>query len=151
MKDTELTIEQKKDWAKMIYTKEGITVFKEIAERVGVQARTISKWAEEGNWEKMRKNMVLTRSEQLSKMLSELEELNTHIENKPAGKRFADTKEADIRSKLTADIKKLETDASLAETIDVCSNIIDWLSELDLERTKEMSDLFDDYIKYLLK
>lgn len=151
MSDTKLTIEQKKDWAKIIYTKEGVTVFKKIAERVGVQPRTISNWVEDGNWEKMRKNMVLTRSEQLSKMLSELEELNSYIASKPTGMRFADSKEADVRSKLTSDIKKLENEASIAETIDVCSNIIEWLAQHDTDRSKEISDTLDNYIKHMLK
>jgi len=151
MKNDELNIEQKKDWAKMLYVKENVTVFKTIAERVGVQPRTISKWVESENWEKLRKNTVLTRSEQLSKLLSQLEEFNAYIETKPQGMRFAESKEADARRKLIADIKALESEASISETVSVCSNIVDWLSELDFDRAKEISDLFDDYIKYLLK
>lgn len=151
MNNGSLDIEQKKEWAKSLYVRENITVFKVIAERVGVQARTVSKWVDTENWEKLRKNTVLTRAEQLSKMLSQLEEFNTYIESKPEGRRFADSKEADARRKLIMDIKALETNASISESISVCSSIVDWLSQTDLDRAKDVSDLFDNYIKHLLK
>lgn len=151
MSDTNLTIEQKKEWAKLLYVKENVTTYKILAVRVGVQARTISKWAEEGEWDKLRKNVVLTRSEQLSKLLSQLEAFNSYIEAKPQGYRFADSKEADARRKLIADIKALEADASIAEAINVCTSITNWLAKFDLEKAKNISDLFDNYIKFLLK
>jgi transposase len=147
----ELTLAQKKEWAKTLYLKENMTTFKTLAERVGVGAHTISKWVEAGNWEKLRQNTLLTRQEQLCKLLAQLEEFNNYIEAKPEGLRFADSKEADARRKLIADIKALETEASIAETVSVCSNIVEWTAKLNLDNAKQIIDLFDDYIKYLLK
>lgn len=141
-----LTNKQKKDWAKTLYLKERLTQ-KELAGRVGVSENTISKWVNDEGWEKLRKNMMLTREEQMQLMLNELEALNTFIQKKPAGERFADSKEANIRRNLVKDIKELETKASLAEIIETGKRFIKWLSVADIKKAREIADLFDAFIK----
>lgn len=141
-----LTNKQKKDWAKSLYVNEKLTQ-KELAARVGVSENTISKWVKDESWEKLRKNIVLTREEQLQLMLNELEELNAYIASKPIGERFADSKEANIRRNLVKDIKELETKASLAEIIETAKRFTKWLSVVDLKKAREIADLFDAFIK----
>lgn len=147
----ELSIQERKEWAKTIYIKEPTITNKALAVRVGVSENTIGKWIREGEWEKLRKNLLLTREEQLGKLLNELEELNEHISNKKEGLRFADAKEADIRRKLIKDIKELETKASIAEIVSVCSRIVDWESKNDLDNAKSLATLFDAFIKDSLR
>ena len=53
----ELTNEQKKAWAKTLYTRETLTQA-EIAERVGVSRVTVNNWIGKGNWEQDRKSVV---------------------------------------------------------------------------------------------
>ena len=50
------------DYAKMLYldTSQKLTN-KEIAERVDVRPNTISTWIKKGNWEKLRKSLMVTR------------------------------------------------------------------------------------------
>lgn len=141
----------RRDHAFLLYTKDGITSFKEIAERTGASARSVSKWAKDENWEKYRQNMVLTREEQMQNLLLELSQLNESIKLKEEGSRFADTKEADIRRKLIRDIKDLETKASIAEIIESARRFLKWLSLTDLEKAKEVTNLFDSFIKDCLK
>lgn len=50
---TELTNKQKKDWARMLYTKENLTQA-EIAERVGVSRPTVNGWINKENWEQLK-------------------------------------------------------------------------------------------------
>lgn len=145
------TNKQKREHAYMLYVKEGITVFKVLAERVGVTPKTISAWAEEDKWEKRRQNMLLTREEQMQNLLIELEELNNSIKLKKEGKRFASSAEADIRRKLIKDIKDLETKASVSEVIETCKRIIQWLSPVDFEKSKDVANIFDAFIKDNLK
>lgn len=151
MSAKKLNSEQKKAWAKTLYTREQITNQKELAETVGVSQQTMSKWVNSENWESYRKNMLLTREEQLMKLLNELEQINNYISNKPEGTRFADNKEADIRRKLIRDIKDLETKASLAEIIETAKRFTRWLSPVNLQKAKEVSALFDDFIKDCLR
>ena len=147
----ELSMQERKEWAKTIYLKEPEISNKALAARVDVSENTIGKWIREGEWEKLRKNLLLTREEQLHKLLNELEELNEHIAGRDKGKRFADSKEADIRQKLIKGIKDLETKASIAETVSVCSRIVQWESKNDLANAKVLAMLFDAFIKDSLK
>ena len=63
----ELSIVQKKEWAKLLFTKENLTQG-EIAERVGVSRVTINKWANTENWELLKVSITITREEQLKSL-----------------------------------------------------------------------------------
>ncbi|MBA3901593.1 MAG: DDE transposase family protein [Bacteroidetes bacterium] len=142
---------KKKEYAKTLYLKEGITMQKELAVRVGVSENTMSRWMRNEGWEKLRKNILLTREEQIQHLLSELEEINGFIKLKPKGERFASSKEADIRRKIIKDIKELETNASLAEIIDTAKKYTNWLAKIDFAKAKEAASFFDLFIKENLK
>lgn len=78
----ELTSRQKKDFAKSIYLGEDLTQ-EEIAERVGVKRQTVSRWIKEGNWERHKVSITITREEQLKNLYLQLSELNAAINKKP--------------------------------------------------------------------
>lgn len=147
----ELTIKERKEWAKTVYIAEPTITQKALALRVGVSENTIGKWIKEGNWESLRINLTLTREEQYQCILLELKQLNEAIANKPEGKRYADAKEADARRKMIKDLKDLETKASIAETVSVCSRIVNWQSKTNLESAKELANIFDAFIKDSLR
>lgn len=105
----ELTNEQKKAWAKTLYTRETLTQA-EIAERVGVSRVTVNNWIGKGNWEQLKASITITREEQLKNLYRQLAELNNAIMGKPEGERFPNAAEADTISKLSNAIKKLETE-----------------------------------------
>lgn len=141
----------KRDHAFMLYTREGITVHKVLSDRTGASAHSISRWIKDEGWEKYRQNMLLTREEQMQNLLIELANLNESIKLKAEGMRYADSKEADIRRKLIRDIKDLETKASIAEIIGTGKRIIQWLTPIDLEKAKLITETFDSFIKDCLK
>jgi len=149
MAKSTLTNAQKKDWAKLIYLKENLTQ-KEIANRVGVTEKTLSKWANEGNWEQLKSSVIITKSEELSRIYMQLNEINTFIFSKKEGERFASSKEADILSKLTASARNLETETSIAEAMDVFRKFINWLRAIDLDKAKDVIMLQDAFIKTLI-
>lgn len=90
----ELTSRQKKDFARTIYLNEELT-HAEIAERVGVKRQTVSRWAGEGNWERYKVSITMTREEQLKNLYLQLAELNNAINGRPEGERFASTAESE--------------------------------------------------------
>lgn len=55
-----LTNQQKKDWAKLLFL-QGELQSKQIAEKVGINPVTMSKWSKEGNWEMLRAAVTTTR------------------------------------------------------------------------------------------
>lgn len=77
------------EYAKLLYVRENITSQTELAQKVGVTIKTIAQWINDGNWERYKRNLVLTRNEQMALLLEELEELNNVIQNKEQGKRYA--------------------------------------------------------------
>lgn len=142
----ELTNEQKKDWAKMLYTKETLTQA-EIAERVGVSRVTVNNWINKGNWEQLKVSITITREEQLKNMYRQLAELNDAISKKPLGERYPNTAEADTISKLSNAIKKMETEVGLADIISVFTDLLKWVRAYDPTQAKEITPLLDAYVK----
>lgn len=143
---TELSIQQKKEWAKTLYLKENLTQL-EIAERVGVSRVTVNNWINKNGWEMLRTSITITREEQLKSLYRQLAELNNAIMNQPEGKRFPNTAEADTISKLSNAIKKMETEVGLADIISVFSDLLKWVRAHDPERAREISPLLDAFVK----
>jgi DNA-binding XRE family transcriptional regulator len=141
-----LTNSQKKDWAKTLIVKEKLNQ-KEAALRVGVSTTTMNKWFREENWEKLQKNFILTRAEQMAFMLEELVEINEAVRAKPEGSRYADSKLGDVRRKLVKDIKELETKAAVPEIIHSCILLLEFIRKIDLEKAQELSQYVDAFIK----
>lgn len=142
----DLSNKQKKDFALSIYLNEQLTQ-EEIAARVGVKRQTISRWIAEGNWERMKVSITITREEQLKNLYMQLAELNASINLKPEGQRFANASESDTISKISGAIKKMETDVGLADILSVFKDFLKWLRAQDVERSKEIASLLDAYIK----
>lgn len=144
-------MQRKYDHAKLLYTVEGVTVQKELAERVGVSLQTINKWVKDEAWESYRASVIITKESELSRLYMQVTELNDFIMNKPKGERFANSKEADTLVKLTGAIRQLETDTSVADTIEVLKNFINHIREDNYEKAKEVTNLADIFIKSILK
>ena len=142
----ELTNEQKKAWAKTLYTRETLTQA-EIAERVGVSRVTVNNWIGKGNWEQLKASITITREEQLKNLYRQLAELNNAIMGKPEGERFPNAAEADTISKLSNAIKKLETEVGLADIISVFSDLLKWVRTYDSTQAKEITPLLDAFVK----
>ena len=76
---------EEKEYAKMLFldTTQKLTV-QEIAKRAGnVRPSTVSKWISDGNWEKLRKSLLVTRKVMISDLYDQLDALNTHIKTRP--------------------------------------------------------------------
>jgi transposase len=145
-----LTNKQKKEWAKTEYVVKNLSQ-KEVAEIVGVSAVTMNKWVKENNWDELRRQMLVTREKQLSRLYAQIDELTRAIENRPEGERYANSKEADTLNKLTSAIRAMETEASLADVVEVSKRVLNWLRPLNGAKAIELSGIFNDFIKHILK
>ena len=142
----DLTIKQKKEWAAMLYLKENLTQA-EIAEKVGVSKVTMNKWVKGEKWEERKAGITLTREEQIKNLYRQVAEINDLIANREKGKRFATSTEADTLSKLSGAIKKMETETGIADIISVGTRFVEFLRPIDLEKAKEITRLFDIFIR----
>ncbi len=146
----DLSIKQKKEWAQQLYCEGNITQ-KAIADKVGVSEKTLSKWANDDNWDRLRKSLLISKQEQLSHMYEQLSEINAAIRKKNPGERYANSKEADIMAKITASIEQLEEETNITDVFEVGKRFITFMQQNDFEKSKELVDYFDAFIKHCLK
>jgi len=146
----ELNREAKKKLAKELFLT-GKHQQKEIAGMVGVSEKTVGRWVKDGKWELLRANLTTTRESVLSNWYAQLAELNKIIADREEGKRFPTSSESDRMIKISAAIKKLETETGIAEITGVCIGLCEFIRSYDPEKAKEVSDHFNAYIEYKMK
>lgn len=146
----DLTNKQKKEWAGMLYLKENLTQ-QEIADKVGVSRITVNKWIKAEMWEQRKAGLTLTREEQIGLLYQQVAEINRNIKNRDEGKRFATSKEADVLIKLSSAIKKMETESGIADIIDAGIRFIEFLRPVNLELAKDVTRMFDLFVKSSIK
>lgn len=146
----DLKSEQKKMLAREIYLLGNYT-YEEIAQKVGAQRQTISRWAKAGNWDNLKAGMTVTREAILSRMYQQLNNMNSAILEREPSKRHPDTKEADVMVKLAAAIKNMETDVGISDIISVGMRFGEFLRRIDLNKAKEYVKLWDVFLKEQIK
>lgn len=134
----------------MLFTKD-FQSQKEIAERLGVAEKTVSKWAIKYNWKEKRQSIIVTKEVQLRRIYDQIDELNTTILKREVGKRYADNKESDTLIKLANVAKSLESEASLSDVIDVSKRVLNYIRNAYPLKAAEMASIFDDFINDALK
>ena len=175
-----------KDLAKILFVNEGVTQ-KEIAERLNLTEKTVSKWVKEGEWDKLKTSMLVTKDNQLTALYRQLENLNGEIATRPivrdipakllspvklrdadGGERlenpvynaedfpvkvrnFPTSKEADMISKLTTAIKRLETETNIGETVEISKQLIQFVRSIDVPFANQLLKYCDLFIQDKMK
>lgn len=139
---------QEREYARILYVSERIT-FKEIAERTGTTEKTIGKWAVADNWDKLRKSLLTTKQNQLTHWYNQLEALNENIAQRELP--VPDSKEADIMSKITSNIQRLETETGIGEYVEVGRKLLTFIQSIDLDDAKRLKNYIDEFINSKLK
>ncbi len=148
---TELTLKQKKDFAKQLYLGDTGITQAEVAERVGISRATMCKWVGEGKWDEMRTSLLVEKDTQLARLYRRLRELNDLIESRPEGERVMNSREGDTLMKITAAIRNLETETNTAEKIATGKEFLAFVRRTcGLDQSKEIARLFNAYIKSCL-
>lgn len=127
---TTIEREQKQSLAKILFL-QGMPC-KEIAEKVGVSANSVSKWAATGSWQEERAARTITRPQLVLKMLQELD------------KKLADGdwKPQDVAMVASA-ISKLDKQTNVVTVIEVFTKYQGWLAK----RAEIDPDLDADFLK----
>jgi len=139
---------QEREYARILYVSERIT-FKEIAERTGTTEKTIGKWAVADNWDKLRKSLLTTKQSQLVHWYNQLEAMNEMISERDVP--VPDSKEADIMSKITSNIQRLETETGIGEYVEVGRKLLTFIQTIDLDDAKRFKGYVDEFINSKLK
>lgn len=136
------------DYAKTLFVKDGLTQ-KEIASRLKLSEKTVGKWVKDGEWETLKKSMLVTKENQLIMLYDQLDFVNTDIKGRDY--KIATPKEADVISKVTSAIKKLETETSVGETVEVCKQLIQFVRQQDIEFANQLTKYCDGFITDKMK
>lgn len=138
-----LSKDAEREFARILYVSERITA-KEIAERVKVSEKTIGSWIEKFGWDKLRQSLLTTRQNQLVHWYNQLDAINTDIatRNPP----IPVSKEADTMSKITANIKSLETQIGLGEYVEVGTKLLTFIQDIDLNDARRFKNYLDEFI-----
>lgn len=142
-----MTRDQQRDFARTLFITDASATQKEIAERVGVSEQTMSKWAKEEGWDKMRRSRLATRQHELANAYIQLENLNRIIMSRDEGERYPNNKEADIQVKLASQIRNLETQLSVADMMDVGMHFCEHVRQVAPEMISPILDLYDSFMK----
>jgi uncharacterized protein YjcR len=142
----ELTLKQKREWAEQLITKLGY-LQNEAAAKVNVSTVTMSKWYNKYGWEKLKQSFLVTKSAQLSRLYMQMDEMNSAILKRPEGERYANSKEADALNKIASTIRLLETDASIAEIVEVGKKLLNFSRENHPTEAIVLAQIFDAFIK----
>lgn len=149
MATDKISMELKKDLAKILYTREQLDQ-KVVAQRVGVSANTITKWVTEGNWKALRNRMLISKEDQLNSFYEQLGKLNEQVRTSADG--IPDTKQADIMIKLTAAIRNLETDLAIADIVESGIRFIKHLQMVGtIEQVRDFADLWNSFVQSEIK
>lgn len=122
----------------------------EIAQIVGTTEKSVSRWKIDEDWESLRESMLTTRENELRRLYKMLRILNDNIDAKATDKIPINSKEADAVLKLTAAIRNLELETSIADKVEVATDFIDFVRKEDLELSKTIANLFDGFLKQFI-
>ena len=138
------------DYAKVLYldTSQKLTI-KEIAGRASVRPNTVSNWIKKGNWDKLRRSLMVTRQKMISDLYDQLEWLNSDIKDRDI--KVATSKEANTIAVITTSIKRLETETSIAEVYEVATSFLEYIKPDYFKLYKELIPLFDGFINTKIK
>lgn len=143
----DLSNKQKRELAELLYLK-GDLLQKDIAAKVGVTPPTLSKWASEGNWDKLKKSLLTTKTEILRNLYDVLSKINDKLKEEDS---YGDTKIADMYVKYTAAIRNLETETSIAQIFEVSRMFVNYLQPIDPPFALAVLEHLDKFIKDNLK
>lgn len=151
MANGKASISDKQYLAKILYTRENLEQ-KIIAKKVVVSEKTISRWVNEFNWKALRNRLVVGKEEILSGLYDELAELQLSLQKKANGEKYSDSKQADIKIKLTASIRNLETELAIADLVESGIRFIKHVQKVGtIEQVIELSDLWNSFIQASIK
>jgi len=139
---------RKKELAQFFYCNSQLSQ-KEIAEKVGTSEVSMSKWVREGKWDTLKASITITRQEQLNRVYQQISAINNKITEEQKG--IPTGADADVLAKLAAVVERLEKETSITDVVSVSMKFLDWLRKIDTEKAKELSGLFDAFIKDLLR
>lgn len=136
----------KYDLARRLYLEK--IPLKEIAERVHISAQTLSNWKKRGAWQEQRNADMLSPKALYNKLLRQMDELIDQGDPRA---------NADAMSKICKQLKELQKEPTIEETITAFSGLGDWIiargKKLGVTKDflQELTRVQDLYVRYMIE
>lgn len=118
----------------------------EIAERLGVDRRTIRIWAQEGNWENLRRSSRHLPSMVAEKCYYLIDQYASHLLSENAAMSTFSLKEADAINKLASSIKKLKARSTVNESMEMFNFFLESVYRKNSQMAADISPYIEEYI-----
>lgn len=134
---------QLKQNAKELFLNSNISIV-DIANTMGVQRQTVSKWSKQEKWEDLKRSMTITRSHLLAQAYAQLDAINREIK----------TEHNNVPTKALSDaiavvMKQIETlaDKPLHQYVEVCMEFVSWLTTSHPADVQAISEKVNEFIE----
>ncbi len=151
---TKKELEEKREYARLLFMQGEAQ--KVIAEKVGVSAVTITKWAADNGWQEQRAAANITRPELVNKLLHTIDRLIEQVNDSDDPEAMAGL--GDKLAKLSSTIERLDKKASIVDVIEVFMAFSKWMQyrmsfddKITPELLKTINRYHDLYINELLQ
>nr|DAU16168.1 MAG TPA: Protein of unknown function (DUF1804) [Caudoviricetes sp.] len=139
----------RREMAQRLYV-EGEYTQEEVATIIGVTRQTIVRWSKEHHWQELKVATSVSPERQIRQLRQQIDNINEAVLARPPADRWATTAESDSINKLAAAIKKLQKDVGIEDIVSVGMGMTSWMRSSDPERAKDLSNLFNAYIQYVM-
>lgn len=146
MAKTNAEINDQKDLARALFLSSTLNQ-KQIAEKVGIAEKTMSKWVNDENWEKQKKSLTTSKQEQLAMLYDILAKLNKQAKDSLEDDDPETNPDSDGIIKIAAAIQKLEKEAGVGETIQCYIGLMRFVQKENIEEAKIVDKWFYMYIQ----
>jgi len=136
---------EKKELARNLYVKSDFNR-KEIAAQVGTTEKTLRRWIEEGEWDKTKDALQITRPKLLQDAYAQLNAINRHVEENLGGIPTKDL--SDAKAILRKEIEVFDFQP-IHKYIEVFEDFIQYLSKNEPAKVSEFATLSQRFINQL--
>jgi uncharacterized protein YjcR len=135
----------KEEEAHALYMETNLTC-EQIAERVGVNAKTVYAWSKKAEWKVQRAANQVTRKQVIVGYLMQLQKLREEIDAR-AQRPYPLPAESDIIAKVTKAIKSLEKDLSLSDYITATEELMRFAMRINENATRAFIPVIKEFIQ----
>lgn len=143
------TNDKAKQAARVLY-EQGWTQ-REIAASLGYNERSVGEWARAEGWRSRLMDIRDFDHYCLDSVRGHLRELFASIQNNEEGKRYPDSKQADVIGKLRAIYHEFARELSVGQLVGGVNEFAKWMKKNHLDMAKQLVPYFDDYLKHVTR
>ena len=140
----ELSYDQKREWAKTLYTKENKAIV-DIALIVVADEVIVRSWIQDGSWDQVKRSLLISKTTQLENLYTAMEIVTNRMATEPEPAKII--KDLELVTKYTAAIKNLESETGVPYIVQVAEVFTTWLLRRDPGLSRTVTTFFDAFIR----